>query len=34
VAAPGAADAVAAFIDLANHRGGHDNITAVLVEVD
>jgi protein phosphatase len=30
----GGNSAVAAFIDLANRRGGHDNITAVLVEVD
>jgi protein phosphatase len=30
----GADAAVAAFIDLANTRGGHDNITAVVVEID
>lgn len=30
----GGANAVGAFIDLANLRGGRDNITAVLVEVD
>ena len=34
VAAPGGTEAVQAFIDLANRRGGHDNITAVLVEVE
>lgn len=30
---PGGASAVQSFIDLANRRGGKDNITAVLVEV-
>ena len=30
---PGGATAVQSFIDLANRRGGKDNITAVLVEV-
>jgi serine/threonine protein phosphatase PrpC len=33
LAAPGGTEAVQAFIDLANGRGGKDNITAVLVEV-
>jgi protein phosphatase len=30
----GGSDAVRQFIDLANERGGKDNITAVLVEID
>lgn len=34
VAGAGGDQAVAAFVELANRRGGHDNITAVLVEVD
>jgi protein phosphatase len=34
IAAPGGNEAVAGFIDLANRRGGHDNITAVLVEIE
>jgi protein phosphatase len=33
VAAHGGQAAVQRFIDLANHRGGRDNITAILVEV-
>lgn len=33
VAAPGGDAAVRAFIDLANDRGGRDNITAILVEI-
>ncbi|MBW2523440.1 MAG: serine/threonine-protein phosphatase [Deltaproteobacteria bacterium] len=34
VAGLGGDKAIDAFIDLANKRGGHDNITAVLVEVE
>lgn len=33
LAAPGGKAAVQGFIDLANSRGGRDNITAILVEV-
>ncbi len=34
IVALGGSDAVRRFIDLANERGGKDNITAVLVEID
>jgi protein phosphatase len=34
IVAMGGADAVQRFINLANERGGKDNITAVLVEID
>jgi protein phosphatase len=34
IAALGAEPAVKRFIDLANERGGKDNITAVLVEIE
>ncbi|MSP25947.1 MAG: serine/threonine-protein phosphatase [Myxococcales bacterium] len=34
IAAFGGDKAVRAFIDLANERGGHDNITCILVEID
>lgn len=34
IAAAGGAEAVQRFIDLANERGGKDNITAILLELD
>jgi protein phosphatase len=34
IVALGGREAVQRFIDLANGRGGKDNITAVLVELD
>lgn len=34
IAMRGGEEAVQAFIDLANERGGKDNITAILVEID
>lgn len=34
IAAAGGAEAVNAFIDLANSRGGKDNITAILIEIE